>query len=97
MARKMLRLSIATDSSDSPEEEETKEVEEETKEEEVSLEKMSMNQLDTSEEKLLAKCTHDIIFRDDSDTTLPSSEPRTPKSHRCFDEDNGDDDDDFWM
>jgi hypothetical protein len=57
-----------------------------------------MNQLDTSEEKLFAKRGHDMIFSDDGNTTSPSSEPRTPKSHRCSDEDNSDDDDDaFWM
>jgi hypothetical protein len=57
-----------------------------------------MNQLDTLEEKLFAKRGHDMIFSDDGNTTSPSSEPRTPESHRCSDEDNSDDDDDaFWM
>jgi hypothetical protein len=70
------------DSSDSPEEE--------TEEEETS-----MNQLDTSEEKLFAK---HACGSDDGDTTSPSSEPHTPKSRWCFDEDSCDDDnDDFWM
>jgi hypothetical protein len=90
MARKRLWLSNDDasdhDSSDLPEEE---------TEEEVSSEEMSMNQLDTSEEKLQAKHAHGIIFGNDGDTTSPSSEPRTPESHRHSDED--DDDDDFWM
>jgi hypothetical protein len=53
------------------------------------------DQLNTSEEKLQSKCTRGIVFGDDGDTTSPSSEPRTPESHRCSDEDNSDDD--FWM
>jgi hypothetical protein len=60
-----------------------------------------MNQLDTSEEKLLAKHDHGIIFGDDGNTSSPSSEPRTPKmlsSHVRTDPDRSDDDDDdFWM
>jgi hypothetical protein len=68
--RKRLRLSDDDsgddDSSDSPEEE-------------VSSKESSMNQLDTSEEKLLAKRSHGIIFGDDGNTTSPSSEPHTPK------------------
>jgi hypothetical protein len=84
-ARKRLRLfnddADANDSSDSPEEE-------------VSSEETSMNQLDTSEEKLFAKRGHGMIFCDDGNTTLPSSEPRTPESRRCSDEDNNDEDDD---
>jgi hypothetical protein len=39
-----------------------------------------MNQLDTSEEKLMAKRGRDIVFWDDGGTTSPSSEPRTPES-----------------
>jgi hypothetical protein len=77
------------DSSDSLEEQE-----------EVSLEEILMNQLDTSEEKLPTKRTCGIIFSDDSDTTLASSEPRTPECRRRSDEDNiddNDDDDDLWM
>jgi hypothetical protein len=72
-ARKRLRLSDDDDSSDSSKEE-TEE------EEEISSEETSMNnQLDTSEEKLQAMCTHGIAFSDDGDTNLPSLEPRTPK------------------
>jgi hypothetical protein len=85
MERKRLWLSADDsgddDSFDSPEEE---------IEEEVSSEVSSMK-LDTSEEKLLDKRGCNMIFNDDGDTTSPSSEPRTPKSHRCFDKD------DFWM
>jgi hypothetical protein len=98
-ARKRLQLSDDDagddDSSDSLEEEEE---DEETEEEKVCSEETLMNQLDTSEEKLLAKHAHGIVFSDDGDTTSPSSEPLTPESHRCFDEDSSDDDDnDFWM
>jgi hypothetical protein len=74
MARKRLRLSDANadddDSSESPEDETR---------EEVSSKEMSMNQLDTSEEKLQSKHIRDIVF---GDTTSSLSEPRTPKSHR---------------
>jgi hypothetical protein len=64
-------------------------------EEETEEEETSMNQLDTSEEKLFAKRAHGS---DDGDTTSPSSEPRTLESRWCSDEDNCDDDnDDFWM
>jgi hypothetical protein len=73
------------DSSDSPEQE--------TKEE-VSLEETMMYQLDTSEEKLFAKRDRGVIFSDDVDTTLPSSEPRTPESHRRSNEDSSNEDDD---
>jgi hypothetical protein len=52
------------------------------------------DQLDTSEEKLQAKRTRDIIFDDDGDTTSPSLEPRTLESRQCSDEDSSDDDDD---
>jgi hypothetical protein len=95
MARKRLWLSDDDanddDSSDSLEEE----IEEE---EEVFAEEMSMNQLNTSEEKLFAKRDHDMIFSNDGDTTLCSLEPHTPESHRRSDEDSSDeDDDDFWM
>jgi hypothetical protein len=63
-------------------------------EEEFSLEEMSMNQLDTSMEKLFAKHAHGS---DDGDTTSQSSEPRTPESHRRSNEESSDDNDDFWM
>jgi hypothetical protein len=50
---------------------------EEDEEEEVSLEETSMNQLDTSEGKLHAKCAR----------VTPSTllVPRTPESHRLED------------
>jgi hypothetical protein len=71
---------------------------EEEMEEKVSSEETSMNQLDTVEEKLFAKRGRGMIFSDDDDTTSPSSEPRTPKSHRRSDEaSSGEYDDDFWM
>jgi hypothetical protein len=69
-------------------------------EEEVSSEETSMNQLDTSEEKLQAKHARGIIFGDDGDTTSSSSKPRTPESYRRSDKDSSNDDDDddiFWM
>jgi hypothetical protein len=66
---------------------------------EVSLEDTLMKQLDTSEEKLFAKRGRGMIFNDNGDTTLPSSEPRTLESHWCSDKNSSDeyDDDDFWM
>jgi hypothetical protein len=66
--------------------------------EEVSLEESSMNHLDTSEEKLLAKRGSDLFFGDDGDTTSPLSEPctpETPSSHVCVDDPKGSEDDDF--
>jgi hypothetical protein len=48
---------------------------EEEEETEVSSEETSMNQLDTSEEKLYSKCARDILFSDDGDTPSTSSEP----------------------
>jgi hypothetical protein len=78
------------------------EEEEEETDEEVSSEEKSMNRLDITEEKLLARRGCGLFFRDDSDTTSPSSEPRTPKMlSSCMhsDTDNSDDDnnDEFWM
>jgi hypothetical protein len=64
---------------------------------EVSSVEMLMNQLDTSEEKLYARRAHGILFSDDGDTPLMSSEPRTPESRWRSDEESSDDDDDFWM
>jgi hypothetical protein len=93
-ARKRLRLfdddAGDDDSFNSPEEE---------TEEDVSSEETLMSQLDTSEEKLFAKCGRGMVFSDNGDTTLPSSEPHTPESHWRSDEDNNDedDDDDFRM
>jgi phage repressor protein C with HTH and peptisase S24 domain len=91
MVRKRLWLSddnaSDNDSSDSPKEEIEEEETEET----------SINQLDTSEEKLFAKHGRGMIFSDYGDTTSPSSEQRTPKSHRHSDEDSSDNDNDFWM
>jgi hypothetical protein len=96
MARKRLRLSDNNvgddDSSDMPEDE--TEEEEEEEEEEVSSEEMSMNQLNTSKEKLFAKSGHNLIFSDDGDMTSPPLEPRTPESSRRSDEDSSDNDDD---
>jgi hypothetical protein len=93
MVRKRLRHSDGDDSSDS--------LEGESEEEEVSSEETSLKQLDTSEEKVHARCAHGILFKDDGDTPSTSSEPRTLESHRLFDEessdDDDDDDDDFWM
>jgi hypothetical protein len=43
-------------------------------EEEVSSEETSMNQLDTSKEKLYSRCTRGILFSDDGET---------PRRHRC--------------
>jgi hypothetical protein len=75
--------------------------EEEETEEEVSSKESLMNQLDTSNEMLLAKRGHGIVFGDDGDTPSPSSEPRTlemPSSSVCFDPNSSDNDDnDFWM
>jgi hypothetical protein len=81
----------SSDSSNSPEEEP------EEVEEEVSSEEMSMNQLDTSEEKLYARRTHGYPYGDDGDTTsmLPNTPP-TLESRWCSDEESSDDDD-FWM
>jgi hypothetical protein len=59
-----------------------------------------MNQLDTSKEKLLAKCDCGIVFGDDGDTTSPLSKwrtPETPSSHVRSDPNNSDDNDDEWM
>jgi hypothetical protein len=84
-----------------PQEEPEEEEEEEKKmEEEVSLEVLSMNQFDTSEEKLYARRACGYLFSDDSNT--PSTfldTPPTLESHRCSDEESSDDNDDngFWM
>jgi hypothetical protein len=86
-ARKRLRLSVnvggdddTSNSSDLPEEEPEEEEEETEEEEEVSLEEISMNQLDTSKEKLYGRRAHDILFSDDGDNPSMPSEPRTPES-----------------
>jgi hypothetical protein len=77
------------DSSDSSQEEPEKE-------EEVSSEVSSLNQLDTSEEKLYAKRARGYLFSDDGDTPSMSSDaPPTPESHRRSNEESRDDDDDF--
>jgi hypothetical protein len=91
------RLRIYDDAGDDDDSSDSSE--EETEEEEVCSVELSMK-LDTSEEKFLAKRDHSIIFSDDSDTTSPSSEPRTPKSHvlsdsESSDKDDNDNDDDF--
>jgi hypothetical protein len=72
------------------------EEEEEEMEEEVSSEVSSMNQVDTSENKLVAKHDSGLFFGDDGDTTSPSSEPctpETPPSRVCLDPDGSNDDD----
>jgi hypothetical protein len=58
-----------------------------------------MNQVDTSEDKLVAKHDSGLFFGDDGNTTLPSSEPHTPETLCiCVRSDpNGSDNDDFWM
>jgi hypothetical protein len=59
-----------------------------------------MNQVDTSEGKLVAKHGSRLFFGDDGDTTSPSSGPRTLEmSSSCVrsDPDDSEDDDDFWM
>jgi hypothetical protein len=68
-------------------------------EEEVSLEESSMNQVDTSKDKLVAKHDSGLFFGDDGDTTSPLSEPRTPEapSSRVRSDPDDSDDDDFWM
>jgi hypothetical protein len=68
-------------------------------EEEVSSEVTSMNQLNTSESKLLEKRGHGMVFSDDGDTASPLSEPCTPENRQHPDEEGGDedDDDDFCM
>jgi hypothetical protein len=95
------------DSSDFPEEEppqeepteeetEVEEEEEEETEEEVSSEVSSMNQLDTSEEKLYARHAHGYLFDDGDTPSMSPDTPPTPGSHRRSN-DEGSDDDDFWM
>jgi hypothetical protein len=90
--RKRLRLS--DDDSGDDDSSDSLEVE---MEEVVSSETSSMNQLNTSEEKFLAKRGRGIIFVDDGNTTSPLSEPRPPEmlsSRVCSDPDNSNDDDD---
>jgi hypothetical protein len=76
VVRKRLQLSDDDggdhDFSDSPEEEMEDEGEEEETEEEFSSEESTINQLDTSEEKLLAKRGRDLFFDDDENTNSPS-------------------------
>jgi hypothetical protein len=89
--RKRLRLSDDDGGDDSSGDSE------EEMEEEVSSKKSSMNQLNTSEEKLMAKHGQNLFFGDD--TSSPESEPRsleTPSSCMSSDPD-GSNDDDFWM
>jgi hypothetical protein len=87
-ARKRLRLSDdgGRDDSSSESEEEM-----ETEEEDVSSEESSMNQLDTSEEKSMAKRDCGLFFSDDGNTS--STEPesrslRTPSSRVRSDPDD---------
>jgi hypothetical protein len=101
MARKRLWLfnddSSDDNSFDSPEEETEEEEEDEETEEEVSSDESLMSQIDTYEEKLLAKHGRDLIFDDDGDTTSPSLEPRTPETLSNRVRSDPDDDDDFCM
>jgi hypothetical protein len=54
-----------------------------------------MNQLDTFEEKLYARCPRGYHFSNDGDTPSTSPDtPPTPENHRHSDDD---DNDDFWM
>jgi hypothetical protein len=104
--RKRLRLSDndgGDDNSSDLQHEDTVEEDEEM-EEEVSSEVSSMNQIDTSEDKLVAKHDSRLFFGDDGDTTSPSSEPHTPEMpSSCVrldpdgSDDDGSDDDDFWI
>jgi hypothetical protein len=92
-ARKRLWLSNNDggddDSSNSPEEETIEE-------EEVSSEESSMNQLNTSDEKLSTKRGHGMVFSDDGDTIAPSLKPRILERHMRSNLDISDDDD-FWI
>jgi hypothetical protein len=75
--------------------EDMEEEEDEEMEEEVSSKELSMNQVNTSEDKLVAKHSSGLFFSDDGDTTSPSSEPHTlemPSSRLCSDPDGSDDD-----
>jgi hypothetical protein len=100
MVRKSLRHTDddgSDDDSSNSSEEEPPEEDEEMVEEEVSSEETSMNQLNTSEEKLYARHARGILFKDAGDTTLTSSEPPpTPESRWRFDVESSDDDD-FWL
>jgi hypothetical protein len=97
-ARKWLWLSDDDDGDDDSSDSSEEEVEEMVEEEEVSSKKTSMNQLDTSKDKLYARHAHDILFSNDGDTPSTSSEPRTTESSRCSDEESSDDDsNDFLM
>jgi hypothetical protein len=87
------------DSSNSHHEDTEEEEEVEETEEEVSSEESSMNQVDTSEDKLVSKHGSGLFFSDDGDTTSSLSEPctlETPSSHVRSDPDDSDDDN-FWM
>jgi hypothetical protein len=61
--------------------------------EEVSSKESSMNQLDTSDEKLLTKRGHGMVFSDDGDTNAQSSKPHIHESHIRSNPDSSDDDD----
>jgi hypothetical protein len=87
------------DSSNSQHEDTEEEEEVEETEEEVSSEESSMNQVDTSEDKLVSKHGSGLFFSDDGDTTSPSSEPctlETPSNHVRSDPDDSNDDN-LWM
>jgi hypothetical protein len=81
--KKRLRFSDNGGSDDSSseleEETEAEMKEEETEEDEVSLHESLMNQLKTFEEKLMAKCSRDLFFIDDGDTSSTESKPCSPE------------------
>jgi hypothetical protein len=96
--RKRLRLSDDDGCDDDSFESQHEDMEEEDEEmgEEVCSEESSMNQVDTSEDKLVAKHGSGLFFGDDSDNTPPLLEPctpETPSSRVCSDPDGSDDDD----
>jgi hypothetical protein len=70
--KKRLWLCDNTDYDDS-----SGELEEETEDDEVSSEESSMNQLDTSEDKLMAKCGCALFFGNHDDISSLELEPRS--------------------
>jgi hypothetical protein len=99
VVRKRLRLSDNDGGDDDSSDSQHEDMEEdEVTEEEVSLEESSMNQVDTFEDKLVAKHGNKLSFGDDSDTTSLSSEPSTPEtSSTCVCSDPDGSDGNFWM
>jgi hypothetical protein len=83
MARKRLWLTDddgGDDDSSNSQHEDTEEEEDEEMEEEVSSEESSMNQVDTSMDKLVTKHGSGLFFGDDGDTTSSLLEARTPET-----------------